>query len=454
LAALVGGACVTEAVVAPCPPLSEVPIVDEVGAAAELDEVRAAVDGFATWTAEPTLCLARIRIQRDLEVNGHRADGSFAHREREVRIRSGSGRVPHVTHHELCHALDAHLGDPSLDRPDLFPAEEQPDLAGANAVREAFADACAPGPAEASLADALGRCDAGGADPRWAFLLDRIFTGDWVADVAGATFEARSTPFGVGGDTALDQPFAAADGAVWLQARIGLYDKTFGRVDPETGALVALAGPPIEDRRLVDRWFGGVGDPVILLAGIGAWRATADGTRALPYPTGLAVFHHGAVVDDALYVSATADGEVTPRLFRVDLATGAVTPEPPVAPVGQLVALAASPAGLAGVWFAAGQPDQVVVQPTGQRGWTVIAPPPGLRPIAAVATGPDAVFAQLSTGDAAFDPTVVGAHTPTGWTVSGAPCGLGDGGWALVDGALTTVDADGASLVQLTLPNR
>lgn len=434
-----------------CAPLADARVVDEVGLPGEYDEAVAALASFRTWTATPTVCVDEVRITAELATDdGGTPDGMYVRRDRTAYVLAGAGRVTHVVHHELCHALDDRLGL-SDAHPDLFPADESgldPELTEAKRRHETFADDCTVGPETVDWTVRFGACSGDTVeppDPRWRVLLDEAFDGAWSHARA---LDLAVVPLDVDPAVLLRGPQPAEDGTLWLQAQYDGY-YTYVRVDPDDGRALSVLDAPIDPQRLAVAWYGGVGDPAILTWGVGphlAWRATLTGPAPAPYPH-VAEFGAGAVIDDTLYVQTTED---IGGLKRVTLSSGAFEPEPGPAGAGALTSLTATDAGLAGAWLPDGGSRRIAVRPAGETDWRLIVPPVGKRPLHALAIDRDRAFVHMASWAWLVDfAAIVGPDG--GWTIATVPCRYVPVGWAMLGDTAVAIDRDTNTLLRFSI---
>lgn len=167
-----------------CPSFEETQIT---GASAEQRaEIEAALADMQAWTGLDGVCVREVRMVGAEELPDSR--GIWRGRNIELRETISGESLRFITRHELCHALDDHLGL-SEQAPELFTGDYiQSDNYDTESLRRAedFADACQHGPAvDSALATLLApECDLDlGLSEREQWLMDHAFvwpdTGAW-----------------------------------------------------------------------------------------------------------------------------------------------------------------------------------------------------------------------------------------------------------------------------------
>jgi hypothetical protein len=165
---------------APCGAPDAVPVVANDAPEEIVAQVEAAVADFARWTAREASCVEAVEIVSEVPGMLDSVLGAWAPDERRVYVERGDNDVGSyaVTLHELCHALDTEeaLSDGQAARfapfywrtehdRDLYPTEEA-------RLREAFADACGLGPADAGLPEAWQAACGEDVRASWQIYLD------------------------------------------------------------------------------------------------------------------------------------------------------------------------------------------------------------------------------------------------------------------------------------------
>lgn len=121
---------------------------------ADVAAVQEEMAQMAEWTGLEEVCLQRVQV-----VGPEHAERLFEHTDWIGRFNSGDGgqayvsagpELRRITRHELCHAVDATLGWPSMERESPLVEGVRTD-ATLEAAREAFARVCEEGPGRATF---------------------------------------------------------------------------------------------------------------------------------------------------------------------------------------------------------------------------------------------------------------------------------------------------------------
>lgn len=340
---------------APCPTFGDMTVEDPDDLASDnmLADIDAALSDFAAWTGRDGVCVPRIEVQEDVDVERdpyHNAVGVYQGEHSPILIEAGRGAATHdIVVHELCHALDYHEGLGDTWPEDAFPADSvETNLSYPTVdsrVHEAFARSCSIGPSDLGITAALDeQCGTAQLTDAQEFLTEVVYP--------AFQSELDPAPFGVTVDARPVAIRAAAgvqgeyeiEGAVGYEGEVLVLVTSYDaemiasavilRVEPATGDLLGrIEIPAIGPKASAVVMAVSDGDPIALVQSFGTTVTTTEAFRidpgaeiatkidlsGLPRASDAAAYMHGV-----LYVADVT----TATLASWDVATGVRTDLP------------------------------------------------------------------------------------------------------------------------------